>query len=51
MEAPIFGLMKVTTSVGIANGDPLLIAINTPTDDQGKPQPERKILTFVSARP
>jgi hypothetical protein len=51
MEQPVFGQMKVTTSVVLANTVPLLLAINTPSDEQGRPLPERKILTFVTIRP
>jgi hypothetical protein len=47
---PVFGMMKITTSVTLGNGEPALLAIHTPADEQGRPQPERKILTFVTAR-
>jgi hypothetical protein len=48
---PVFALMRVTTSIAVGSGEPALLAIHTPFDEQGRPQPERKVLTFITARP
>jgi len=49
-EQPIFGTMRVSTNIAFGLDQPTLLAIQTPADDQAKPHPDQRILTFITLR-
>lgn len=51
IEQPIFATMKVTTSICTAVGTHSLLAITTPANEKAEPDPQRRILTFITFRP
>lgn len=51
VEQPIFATMKTTTSISTAVGQHSLLAITTPADENAQPDPQRRILTFITFRP
>lgn len=47
---PIFYTTQVTTAVSLQPGEPTLVGIMTPYGENGRPNPLRKLLLFISAR-
>jgi hypothetical protein len=50
VEQPVFATMQITTSLVTALGQYSLLGIMTPPDDKMQPDPQRRILTFVTCR-
>lgn len=50
IEQPIFATMRVSTNISTAVGQYSLLAINTPVNDNMQPDPQRRILTFITFR-
>jgi hypothetical protein len=50
MEQPIFATMKTTTNATLIIGQPMLLTIQSPADEQGRPEPQRRIVTFLTMR-
>jgi hypothetical protein len=50
IEQPIFYTMKISTNLVTTLGQPALLSIATPANDQGEPDPKWRVLTFVNLR-
>jgi hypothetical protein len=50
IEQPIFATMKISTNVSVSLGQPALLGITTPMEDNLKPSPDRRILSFMTVR-
>jgi hypothetical protein len=47
---PIFYTMKITTALDTTLGQASLLAISTPADETGDPDPQWRVVTFVTVR-
>jgi hypothetical protein len=50
IEQPIFSTMKISTTLFTNLGQPSLLAIGTPANETGEPDPQWRVLTFVTFR-